>query len=335
MAIGEAITNIAAARIEKIGDIKLSANWMAAAGHPGEDAALYDTVNAVGMELCPELGISIPVGKDSMSMKTRVGGRTGRGRNGHRAAVADHLRLRAVADARMTLTPQLRTDQGESDLILIDLGHGKSRLGGSALAQVYKQVGNDAPDVVVCEPAQGVFRHHSALNRDGRLLAYHDRSDGGLFVTLCEMMFAGHIGVTVDMDELCYEQIRDDVEQRGEEEPEIPTGSYSERIFPVLFNEELGAVLQVRRSDTSAVMQAFFDAGLRSEFHVIGSLNADDKLHIVRNESDVFSASRVELQRAWSETTYHMQSLRDNPDCARQEFDRILDAGRPRPAGTA
>jgi phosphoribosylformylglycinamidine synthase len=328
MAIGESLTNIAAARIEKIGDIKLSANWMVAAGHPGEDAALYDTVKTVGMELCPALGISIPVGKDSMSMKSVWED------SGEKKSVTAPLSLvitafAPVVDARMTLTPQLRTDQGESDLILIDLGNGKSRLGGSALAQVHKQVGNETPDVVSATQLKAFFDTIQTLNRGGLLLAYHDRSDGGLFVTLCEMMFAGHAGVTLDVGELCYEKIRDDVEQRGEEEPEIPEGGYSERIFPVLFNEELGAVLQVRRSDTSAVMQTFFNAGLRSEFYVIGSLNADDQLRIVRNESEIFSASRVDLQRAWSETTYHMQSLRDNPDCARQEFERILDASDP------
>ena len=149
------------------------------------------------------------------------------------------------------------------------------------------------------------------------------------------MMFAGHCGVTLDVDELCYEHIRSDVEESGKAEPEIPAGSYSSRIFGVLFNEELGAVLQVRRSDTPAVMEAFFAAGLRSELHVIGTLNGDDRLRILRNDTEVFDESRVELQRAWSETTCRMQALRDNPECAQQEFDRILDAGRSRPAGAA
>ncbi|MDP3481946.1 MAG: AIR synthase-related protein, partial [Sulfuricella sp.] len=205
MAIGEAITNIAAARIAEIGDIKLSANWMAPAGHPGEDAALYDTVRAVGMELCPELGISIPVGKDSMSMKTVWE------EGGQKKEVTAPLSLIISAfapcsDARQTLTPCVRTDAGDTDLILIDLGQGKNRLGGSALAQVYKQTGNDAPDVVSATQLKGFFDTVQRLNADGRILAYHDRSDGGLFATLCEMMFAGHCGVTIDVDELCLER---------------------------------------------------------------------------------------------------------------------------------
>jgi phosphoribosylformylglycinamidine synthase len=327
MAIGEAITNIAAARIAEIGDIKLSANWMAPAGHPGEDAALYDTVRAVGMELCPELGISIPVGKDSMSMKTVWE------EGGLRKEVTAPLSLIISAfapctDARQTLTPCLRTDAGDTDLILIDLGQGKNRLGGSALAQVYKQTGNEAPDVASAAQLKGFFDTLQRLNADGRILAYHDRSDGGLFATLCEMMFAGHCGVTVDLDELCIERLQGDAERSGEE-PVVPPGGYTERIFGVLFNEELGAVLQVKRSDTSAVMEAFFAAGLRGELHVIGALNRDDRLVIQRRDTEILAMPRIELQRAWSETTSRMQVLRDNPECAQQEYEHILDAGDP------
>ena len=304
MAIGEAITNIAAARIAEIGDIKLSANWMAPAGHPGEDAALYDTVRAVGMELCPELGISIPVGKDSMSTKTVWE------EDGKRKEVTAPLSLIISAfapctDARQTLTPQLRTDVGDTDLILIDLGQGKNRLGGSALAQVYKQTGNEAPDVANAAQLKGFFDTVQRLNADGRILAYHDRSDGGLFATLCEMMFAGHCGVMIDADKLNTDT------------------------FSVLFNEELGAVLQVKRSDTAAVMDKFFAAGLRGELHVIGSLNNDDRLVIQRSDQEILDMPRIELQRAWSETTSRMQVLRDNPECARQEYEHILDAGNP------
>ncbi len=348
MAIGEAITNIAAAAIADLGDIKLSANWMAAAGHPGEDAALYDTVRAVGMELCPQLGISIPVGKDSMSMKTvwteavspdgfgadLPAEQVSRSQNGVgtvKKSVTAPLSLIVSAfapcsDARRTLTPQLRMDAGGSDLILIDLGRGKNRLGGSALAQVYKQVGNEAPDVVSAEQLKVFFATVQELNREGKLLAYHDRSDGGLLATLCEMMFAGHAGVTVEIDELCIERIAGDA---NGDEPEAPAAGFTERIFGVLFSEELGAVLQVRRSDTPAVMEAFFAAGLRGELHVIGSTNSEDRLSILRNGAEAFSAGRVELQRAWSETTFHLQALRDNPHCARQEFDRLLDAADP------
>ncbi|HUX63589.1 phosphoribosylformylglycinamidine synthase [Sulfuricella sp.] len=327
MAIGEAITNIAAALIAEIGDIKLSANWMAPAGHPGEDAALYDTVRAVGMELCPELGISIPVGKDSMSMKTVWE------EGGQKKEVTAPLSLIISAfapciDARQTLTPCVRTDAGDTDLILIDLGQGKNRLGGSALAQVYKQIGNDAPDVVSAAQLKGFFDTVQRLNADGRILAYHDRSDGGLFATLSEMMFAGHCGVTIDVDELCLERIRNDAELSGKE-PVVPPGGYTERIFGVLFNEELGAVLQVKRSDTAAVMEAFFATGLRGELHIIGTLNRDDRLVIQRSDREILDMPRVELQRTWSETTSRMQVLRDNPECAQQEFERILDAGAP------
>ncbi len=327
MAIGEAITNIAAARIAEIGDIKLSANWMAPAGHPGEDAALYDTVRAVGMELCPELGISIPVGKDSMSMKTVWE------EGGQKKEVTAPLSLIISAfapcvDARQTLTPCLRTDAGDTDLILIDLGQGKNRLGGSALAQVYKQIGNDAPDVVSAAQLKGLFDTVQRLNAEGRILAYHDRSDGGLFATLCEMMFAGHCGASIDIDELCLERIRNDAELSGKE-PVVPPGGYTDRIFGVLFSEELGAVLQVKRSDTAAVMEAFFATGLRGELHVIGTLNREDHLVIQRNDKEILGMPRIELQRAWSETTNRMQALRDNPQCAQQEYEHILDAGDP------
>ncbi|MEW6313566.1 MAG: phosphoribosylformylglycinamidine synthase [Pseudomonadota bacterium] len=303
MAVGEAVTNIAAACIAGIEHIKLSANWMAAAGHPGEDAALYDTVKAVGMELCPELGISIPVGKDSMSMKSVW-------RDGDvEKAVTAPLSLivsafAPVADARSTLTPQLRRENGESDLILVDLGCGRNRLGGSALAQVYKQVGNSCPDVDEPARLRGFFAAVQELNRDGSLLAYHDRSDGGLFVTLCEMMFAGHVGVIVEVGAL------------GEP-------------LAVLFSEELGAVLQVRREDADDAIKILEGHGLRGCVQVIGRLADDDALHVLAGGREIFGESRVALQRAWSETTYHMQRLRDNPECAQQEYDRILDVDDP------
>ncbi len=327
MAIGEALTNIAAARIDKIGDIKLSANWMAAAGAPGEDAALYETVKAVGLELCPQLGISIPVGKDSLSMRTVWQ------ENGESKSVTAPLSLiisafAPTSDVRQTLTPELRLDAGETDLILIDLGCGKNRLGGSALAQVTKQVGDTVPDVDDVKTLLGFFTTIQALNAQGKLLAYHDRSDGGLFATICEMAFASHVGITLDVDELCIEQLRNEAEACGEER-DIEAGTYSEHVFGVLFNEELGAVLQVRRNDTAAVMEAFFNAGLRSELHVVGSINDTDRVRILRKEAAIFDESRVDLQRAWSETTYHMQKLRDNPVGAQQEFDALLDAADP------
>jgi phosphoribosylformylglycinamidine synthase len=301
MAIGEALTNIAAALIEDIGEIKLSANWMAPASHPGEDAALYDTVSAVGMELCPQLGISIPVGKDSMSMKT-VWEEAGASK-----AVTAPISLVVSAfaptpDARATLTPQLRTDLGETKLILIDLGAGKNRLGGSALAQVYGHVGDAAPDVDGAARLKAFFAAVQMLNRGKRLLAYHDRSDGGLLVTLCEMAFAGHCGLDIILDGLAG----------------TPQA--------VLFNEELGAVLQVRAIDVDEVCRLLANAGLQGCVHVIGAPTRGTEIRCTRHGQTVLSQSRIDLQRLWSETTFHMQSLRDNPDCARQEYDRLLDA---------
>lgn len=304
MAVAEAITNIAAARIETLGDIKLSANWMAAAGHTGEDARLYETVRAVGMELCPALGIAIPVGKDSMSMKS-----VWRHQDEHREMAAPlSLIISAfapVTDVRATLTPQLRSDKGDTDLILIDLGKGQNRLGGSALAQVYGQVGHYGADLNDPESLKRFFSVIQELNHSGLLLAYHDRSDGGLFALLCEMAFAGRCGITIDIDDL------------GEDD------------LAVLFSEELGAVVQVCHADTDEVLKLLHDAGLSRNSHVLGSLNAEDRIEFRRAGKRVLSGSRVEFQQAWSETTRQMQALRDNPECAEEEFARIAeeDAG--------
>ena len=304
MAIGEAITNIAAARIAKLGDIKLSANWMAPAGHPGEDAGLYDTVHAVGMELCPELGICIPVGKDSMSMKT-VWEQDGESRSVTAPLSLIITAFAPVTDCRDTLTPLLRTDKGDTDLILIDLGKGKNRLGGSALAQVYKQVGHHPADLDDALALKSFFGSIQQLNSEGKLLAYHDRSDGGLFATVTEMAFAAHTGVSITLDSL-----GDDY-----------TAS--------LFNEELGAVIQVQHNDTDEVLEVLHRAGLGHYSHVIGSLNDNDQIEFSFDSKIVLSESRQVFHRAWSETTWRMQALRDNPDCAKQEYDRLLDAKDP------
>jgi phosphoribosylformylglycinamidine synthase len=319
MAVGESVMNLAAAAVNDIADIRLSANWMAAAGHPGEDAALYDTVQAVAKELCPELGISIPVGKDSMSMRTTWEDK------GKKKAVVSPLSLIVTAfaptvDARRALTPQLRTDQGPTDLILIDLGEGNNRLGGSVLANCYGELGDACPDVDVPQRLKAFFALIQKLNRDGRILAYHDRSDGGLFATLCEMAFAGRTGLDLDVDELRYHRLRDDIMLDVENAPE-PHEPYTSRLFGILFNEELGAVLQVRRADTKHVMKACIDAGLRDEFYVIGQLNKKDRIRVLREGKPVFDEERDDLLAAWSETSYRMQTLRDNPDCARQEFE--------------
>ena len=326
MAVAEALTNIAAAPITSLGDVKLSCNWMAAAGHPGEDAALFDAVQAVAMELCPQLDVSIPVGKDSLSMKTVWDD------NGNRKEVTAPLSLivsafASVQDVTKTLTPQLRTDCGETELILIDLGNGKNRLGGSALAQVYKQTGNETPDLDDPQRLKTFFNAVQKLNRENKLLAYHDRSDGGLLVTLCEMAFAGHVGITANLDELCYDPLCNDVDGQERQPEFVLPGRYQERILQVLFNEELGALVQVRAADRKPVMQTLSEAGLSA--HVLGGLNKSDELRLVRNAKVIFSETRVKLQRMWSETTYHMQKVRDNPEAAQQEYDRILDGGNP------
>lgn len=304
MAVGEAITNIASARIQSLGKVKLSANWMAACSHPGEDAALFETVKAVAMELCPRLGIAIPVGKDSLSMKTAW--QEGQEERVMTAPLSLIISAFApVLDVRQSLTPQLRTDQGETVLILIDLGKGRNRLGGSALAQVYNQLGRHSPDLDDPDTLIHFFVAIQELNTAGLLLAYHDRSDGGLFVTLCEMAFAGHCGIQVNLDE------------PGED----PLG--------ILFNEELGAVVQVRRQDQAQTLARFQEKGLGRYCHVIGSLDANDRLRFSFGGQEILAQSRSCYQRLWSETSYRLQSLRDNAECARQEFDTLLDPADP------
>jgi phosphoribosylformylglycinamidine synthase len=304
MAVGEAVTNLAAARIEHLGKVRLSANWMAPAGHPGEDAGLFDTVRAVGQELCPQLGISIPVGKDSLSMKSVWT------ENGEQRSVTGPLSLiitafAAVDDVRRTLTPQLQTGDADTDLVLVDLGKGRNRLAGSALAQVYSQVGHHAPDLDDPEALKSFFSTVQDLNSASLLLAYHDRSDGGLLTALCEMAFAGHCGL-----DICLDELHDDIRA-------------------VLFNEELGAILQVRHCDTDSVLETLREAGLGRSSHVIGTLADHDRIYMHRAGQAVFDESRVDLQRAWSETSARMQAMRDNPDCADQEFDNLLDVHDP------
>src|SRR5690348_9417854 len=249
MAIGEAITNIAAAHIASLDRVKLSANWMAAAGYPGEDAALYDTVHAVAMELCPALGISIPVGKDSLSMQTRWDGKE----------VVAPLSLivsafAPVEDARDTLTPELRTDADETELLLLDLGGGKNRLGGSILAQTFGAgYGTECPDVDNPALLKAFFAAIQSLRP--LILAYHDRSDGGLFATVCEMAFAGRCGVSINLDPLTFDAVADDVDAFKRNTEEQLAGRARELVLAALYNEELGAVIQIRARDRANVMQ--------------------------------------------------------------------------------
>ena len=305
MAIGEALTNIAAADIGDIGRVKLSANWMAACGHDGEDARLYDTVRAVGMELCPELGIAIPVGKDSLSMKT-----VWQAQDEKREMTAPlSLIISAfapVADVRRTLTPELRMDQGETDLILLDLGEGKHRLGGSALAQVYGATGEKTPDVDDAAMLGAFFAGIQRLNREGLILAYHDRSDGGLFATLVEMAFAARAGLSVHL--------------------ETVSGGRRGREAEALFSEELGAVIQIRRAEREKVLAHLAVAGLTHIAHIIGEPRRDRCLVIDSDGEIVFREEVQTLQQVWAETSYRMQALRDHPDCAREGFEAIVDS---------
>ncbi|CAM3397687.1 MULTISPECIES: phosphoribosylformylglycinamidine synthase [Yersinia] len=294
LAVGEALTNIAATQIGEMKRIKLSANWMSAAGHPGEDAGLYEAVRAVGEELCPALGITIPVGKDSMSMKTRWQ------QDGEQREMTSPLSLVITAfarieDVRHTVTPQLRTDKGDNALLLIDLGAGHNALGATALAQVYRQLGDKTADVRNVEQLAGFFNAMQSLVADQTLLAYHDRSDGGLLVTLAEMAFAGHCGAEVDIQALGQDALA------------------------ALFNEELGAVIQIRAEHRAAVEQLFAKQGLAECVHYLGRATVGDDFVIRSGNDTVYREKRSTLRLWWAETTWQMQRLRDNPDCADQE----------------
>jgi phosphoribosylformylglycinamidine synthase len=329
MAVGEAITNIAAAPIAALSDVKLSANWMAACGQPGQDAALFDTVRAVGMELCPALGISIPVGKDSLSMRT-----TWKEADGQAKAVTSPVSLivsafARVTDVRQSLTPQLRTDLGDTALILVDLGAGRNRMGGSVLAQVMQQIGNQVPDVDNPEQLKAFFHAVQRLNSEGRLLAYHDRSDGGLYTTLCEMAFAGRTGVSVNIDILTMEgehasdwgDSKNWATQVGERRNELT--------LRALFAEELGAVLQVRAEQKSDAMNVLREFGLGAISHIIGKTNPRDDIEFTRDAKVIYKQPRIALQKLWSETSWRIARLRDNPACADAEYERINDAADP------
>ncbi|WMS88526.1 phosphoribosylformylglycinamidine synthase [Pleionea litopenaei] len=304
MAVAEAITNIASARIKQISDIKLSANWMCAAGFEGEDAGLYEAVKAVGMELCPELDITIPVGKDSMSMRTVW--QEGDEQKSITAPMSLIITAFApVQDIRKTVTPQLRTDLGESELLLLDLGKGKNRLGASALVQVFNQLGEDTPDVDSAAELKGFFEAIQELSEAGLLKAYHDRSDGGLATTLVEMAFAGHCGVEIDLSSLPGEDIA------------------------ALFNEELGAVIQVLSKDKQQVESILQQYGLAEMTYDIGKVTAEHVVKIRRNGALLIDQSMLELKKIWSATTYQMQAMRDNPECAEQEYKSKLEADNP------
>ena len=328
MAVAEAITNLLAAPFE-LSRVKLSANWMAACGEPGEDAALYETVKAVGMELCPALGVGIPVGKDSLSMRTKWSD------DGQSKQVVAPVSLIVTAfvtldDVRGTLTPQLKTDTPaglDTSLILIDLGNGKNRMGGSMLAQVIGQFGHEVPDVD--DPAQlkALVTVINQLRAEGKLLAYHDRSDGGLWAAACEMAFAGHVGVSLNVDMLVTEGdgITDSRADTGDSKNwATQVGERrNELTLKALFNEELGAVIQVPTSVRNEVMQTLRAHGLSKHSHVIGKTNDRAAVEVWRDAKTVFTAPLQKLQQAWDDVSWRIAAQRDNPACADSEHAAV------------
>ena len=328
MAVGEAVTNIAAAPIESLNKLKLSANWMAACGSAGEDAALYDTVKAIGMELCPALGISIPVGKDSLSMRTKWQDATGAAKEVVSPVSLIISAFAPVEDVRRQLTPQLRRNM-DTVLIAIDLGRGRNRLAGSIFAQVTQQVGDTVPDVDDPEDLKRFFTAIQSLNADGKLLAYHDRSDGGLWATVCEMAFAGHMGVSLNVDMLTLDAHHESDYGDAKDWTKQTSGRREDRTVRALFSEELGAVVQVRAADRDAVFVALREHGLSACSHVIGKPNERDTIEIYRDAKKIYEAPRVELHRAWGEVSWRIARLRDNPACADAEYDALSDANDP------
>ena len=303
IAVAEALTNIAAADVRALGDVKLSANWMAACGDPGEDADLYDTVRALGEELCPALGIAIPVGKDSLSMRTAWR------EDGAARSVIAPLSLvvtacAPVGDVRRTLTPVLATDAGPTALVLVDLGAGRDRIGGSCLAQVYGRLGGKAPDLDDAARLSSFFAAMRELRDEELALAYHDRSDGGLAILLLEMAFAGRAALDVDLGPI-----------------ERPVGA--------LFSEEPGAVLQVRTADAARVHAILERHGLGRLSRAIGRASAGRRVRFAAGSRLLIDADRVQLRALWSETSWRMQRMRDEPRCADEERDARLDEEDP------
>ncbi|MGY4828705.1 phosphoribosylformylglycinamidine synthase [Sphaerotilaceae bacterium SBD11-9] len=329
MAVGEAITNLLAAPIE-LPRVKLSCNWMAACGEPGEDAALYDTVKAVGMDLCPALGISVPVGKDSLSMRTRWS----EGDQAKQVTAPVSLIVSAfatLANVRPTLTPQLQP--GDTTLILIDLGRGKNRMAGSMLAQVLNQFGNEVPDLDDPQQLKALVNAVNQLRHEGKLLAYHDRSDGGLWATACEMAFAGHLGVSLNIDMLVTEGdgISDSRAEYGDSKNWAGQVSArrAELSLRALFNEELGAVIQVPTAVRNEVMQTLREHGLSKHSHFIGKPNDKGVVEVWRDAKPIFSAPLRELHQAWDEVSWRIAQLRDNPVCADAEHEAAGRADDP------
>ncbi|GEQ75871.1 phosphoribosylformylglycinamidine synthase [Comamonas testosteroni] len=340
MAVAEAITNMLAAPIE-LSKVKMSANWMAACGEAGEDAALYATVKAVGMELCPALNISIPVGKDSLSMRTQWS------ENGQTKKVTSPVSLiitgfAAIDDVRTTLTPQLDAEVEDSTLVLIDLGRGKMRMGGSIIGQVLNQSGNEVPDLDEPKDLIAMVDAVNALRAKGLILAYHDRGDGGLLATAAEMAFAGHVGVALNVDMLITEGdgISDSRMDSGEGKNwgKQVSGRREDLTLRALFNEELGAVLQIRTEDRAEVLQVLREHGLIQCSHVVGKTRpasspvdaGKGELQVWRDANKVFGATLSDLHQVWDAVSWKITQQRDNPVCADSEH---AAAGEPTDPG--
>ncbi|WP_304677812.1 phosphoribosylformylglycinamidine synthase [Neisseria polysaccharea] len=326
MCVGEAITNIAAVNIGDIGNIKLSANWMAACGNEGEDEKLYRTVEAVS-QACQALDLSIPVGKDSLSMKTVWQD------GGEQKSVVSPLSLiisafAPVQDVRKTVTPELKNVE-DSVLLFVDLGFGKARMGGSAFGQVYNNMTGDAPDLDDTGRLKAFYNVIQQLVAEDKLLAYHDRSDGGLFATLAEMAFAARCGISADIDCLMDKFLPIHYPDfQGDSAEDLSDELYNHAAIKILFNEELGAVIQIRQQDRDYVDAAFEAAGLTDAVSRIGSPDFDNEFISFFGYGYFLEQNRADLQRAWQETSHAIQKLRDNPACADSEFALIGDNGR-------
>ncbi|MEN9551141.1 MAG: Phosphoribosylformylglycinamidine synthase, partial [Pseudomonadota bacterium] len=339
MAVAEAITNLLAAPIE-LDRVKLSANWMAACGEPGEDAALYETVKAVGLELCPALGISIPVGKDSLSMKTQwsVEEQTRKVTSPVSLIVSAFASLQ---DVRGTLTPQLNATLDDTSLILIDLSNGQSRMGGSILSQVLQQSGDHVPDLETPANLINLVKVINSLRSQGKLLAYHDRSDGGLFCAVAEMCFAGQVGVALNLDLLVTEGdgISDSRADHGDAKnwAQQVSARRNELTLKALFNEELGVIIQVDTQDRSDVMQALRDHGLSKHSHVIGKTRPAQSsvqkgvgaLSVWRDTQEIFTAKLEDLHQVWDSVSWKICQQRDNPACADSEHAAVGSPDNP------
>ena len=314
MAVAESLTNLVAANVQDLTTVRLSANWMCSAAHEGEGAGIYDAVKAIGLELCPALGLTIPVGKDSMSMKTKWE------TNGKSQTVTAPMSVIITAygpveDARLTLTPRLISHSliGASSLLFIDLAGGKKRIGGTCIAQVYNQVGDDCADIEnpqTIEAFWDFLQSERTLDDSNLIWAYHDRSDGGIMTTILEMCFAGHLGCSLDLSNYATNDRQDTINS--------------------LFNEELGAVIQIRTKDIDRAKKSLSKAGiLLSDIHILGDVTEEQDVIIKNHGQVIFKNSRHELQRTWAETSFRMQSARDNPEFAKAEFDSMLNIKDP------